>query len=74
MKEPNKDIMPQHEINRQRSLERVLKVIELQEQGMTRKEACAQLGYRLDSTARAVQNFVRLGNKRVCEAFRVEVK
>lgn len=57
--------MKQHEINRQRSLERVMRVIDLQEQGMSRREACERLGFRQDTTARAMQNFARLGNERV---------
>lgn len=65
MEKLNTVIKPQHEINRQKSLERVMKVIQLQYQGFTRKEACEKLGYRPDSTARAVQKFVRLGDKNV---------
>lgn len=49
--------MKQHELNRQQSLARVKRVIDLQEQGMTRREACDKLGYRYDTMCRAIRRY-----------------
>lgn len=64
----------QSEINRNQSRQRLLRVAALITEGYDYAAACDKLGYRKDTTSRAKQRFIRLGDKLVCEAFRVEVK
>ncbi len=66
--------MKQHEINRNQSRQRVLRVAALITEGYDYTQACDKLGYRKDTTSRAKQKFIRLGDRLVCEAFRVEAK
>lgn len=64
--------MKQHEINRQKSRQRILNVIDKMKEGHDYSSACAALGYRKDATSRAKQNFIRMGDKYIEDAFREE--
>lgn len=64
--------MKQHEINRNQSRLRILRVAALLTEGYDYTDACDKLGYRKDTTSRAKQKFIRQGDRLVCEAFKVD--
>lgn len=64
----------QSEINRNQSRQRVLRVAALITEGYDYTQACDKLGYRKDTTSRAKQKFIRLGDPEVCNAFSYESK
>lgn len=66
--------MKQHEINRNQSRLRILRVAALLTEGYDYTAACDKLGYRKDTTSRAKQKFIRQGDRLVCEAFKVELE
>lgn len=64
----------QSEINRNQSRQRLLRVAALITEGYDYAAACDKLGYRKDATSRAKQNFIRMGDKEITEAFRERIK